>query len=126
MRISAMIASMRTTKRRELAGEVVSAEYNRLGLTRTRAASRMHMAPSSLDRIRIGDDRVKVAKLRSVEGALKMPRDLLTYIIEGNLEAIGALNLDPDLRRVIVTGLERIATEEVNGHGGEDNQRKAQ
>lgn len=118
MRLSDIISNMRTTKRRVLAGEIVTAEYARLGLTRDQAASRMHMAPSTLDRVRDGDDRLTIPKLRSVEGALGLPDDLLTFIIEGDLEAIakiGESEMRPGMRRHILAGLNKIAAEELEG-----------
>ena len=126
MRISEMVEHMRTTKRRELAGRIVVAEYARQRMTREQAAESMKMSPSTLDRIRDGDDRVMGPKLRSVEGALSMPDYLLTYIIEGNLAAIAAIGeaeMSPGMRRVIVAGLAQISAEEVEDH--ENNTRQA-
>ena len=128
MRISDMVADMRTTKRRELAGQIVEDEYARKGLTREQAAARMQMSPSTLDRVRDGDIRITRPKLLSVEGVLEMPDGLLTYIIEGNIaaiDAIGEAEMRPGLRRVIMAGLARIAEEEVNGHGSKNKNRKA-
>jgi transcriptional regulator with XRE-family HTH domain len=119
MRLSDMVDDMRTTKRRRLVGMIVEAEYARHGMTRDQAADRMRMSPSTLDRIRDGDDRITIPKLRSVEGVLDMPDDLLTFIAEGNveaIEAIGETEMRPALRRRIMDGLANIADEEVNGH----------
>lgn len=74
----------RATKRRKLAGQIVEDEYARQGLTRERAAERMSMSPSTLDRIREGDTKITGPKLRSVEGALDLTDFLLTYIIDGD------------------------------------------
>jgi transcriptional regulator with XRE-family HTH domain len=108
---------MTTTKRRRLVGMVVEAEYARQGMTRDRAAERMNMSVSTLDRLRGGDDRITIPKLRSVEGVLDLPDDLLTLIVEGDIAAIediGETEMRPALRRRIMDGLATIAGEQVH------------
>jgi transcriptional regulator with XRE-family HTH domain len=128
MKISEMVEHMRTTKRRELAGRIVQAEYARQRMTREQAAENMKMSPSTLDRIRDGDDRITGPKLRSVEGVLHMPDYLLTYIIEGDIasiDAIGESEMRPGMRRVILNGLAQISAEEVENHGNNNTHSQA-
>jgi transcriptional regulator with XRE-family HTH domain len=96
------------TENRRLAGQIVEAEYARQGMSREQLATRAHMSPSTVDRIRRGDETITVPKLRSIEGVLNLPDDLLTFIIEGNTEALNAIEdteIRPGLRRRIMTGL---------------------
>jgi transcriptional regulator with XRE-family HTH domain len=117
-----MELDMRTTMRPKLAGRIVVDEYARQGLNREQAAERMRMSPSTLDRIRDGDDRITGPKMRSVEGALNLPDNLLTNIIEGDLaaiDAIGGTEMRPGMRRVIVTGLANIDGQDSEGNRDE-------
>jgi len=77
MRLSDMVRDMKITKRRKLVGDIVKAEYARQRFTREQTADRAHMSPSTLDRVRDGDASVRSSTLRSVEGALGLPDDLL-------------------------------------------------
>jgi len=116
MKISDMVRDMQTTKRRKFAGEIMEAEYSRQGFLRKTVALAAHTAPTTIDRIRKGDATVQDPTYRQVEGALGLPDDLLIYIAKGDtasIEAIGANEMRPGLRRVIMAGLARIATEEV-------------
>ena len=129
MKISDMVRDMQTTKRRKLAGEIVESEYARQGFDRKDIAPRARMSTSTLDRIREGDDRVLDATFRQIEGALGLPDNLLIYIANGDtaaIEAIGANEMRPGLRRVIMAGLTRIATEEVEEARPSRTRKKAQ
>ena len=129
MRLSDMVRDMKITKRRKLVGDIVKAEYARQRFTREQTADRAHMSPSTLDRVRDGDASVRSSTLRSVEGALGLPDDLLIYIADGDtaaIEAIGANEMRPGLRRVIMAGLARIAAEEVEEARPPRTRKKAQ
>jgi len=124
-----MVRDMKITKRRKLVGDIVKAEYARQRFTREQTADRAHMSPSTLDRVRDGDASVRSSTLRSVEGALGLPDDLLIYIADGDtaaIEAIGANEMRPGLRRVIMAGLARIAAEEVEEARPPRTRKKAQ
>ena len=114
MRLVDILANMKSDARRKLAGQIVMEEIPRQGLNRKTASTAMYMSPGTLDRIRDGDPTIQPAKLRSAEGALKLPRRLLTYIWEGDADSIAAIeHMDADLRRVILDALARIDSEEV-------------
>ena len=103
-----LVETTEKTQRRKLAGQVVELEYMRQQMTRDQTASNAKMSPTTLDRIRRGDDTISVAKLRSVEGVLDLPDDLLVHIIENNVAAIEELEtteIRPSLRRWIMAGL---------------------
>lgn len=124
-----MVESMKTTRRRKLAGDIVEAEYARQRMTRQATADRMKMSPSTLDRVRQGDATLTTPKLRSVEGVLNLPDDLLTFIAEGNvaaIEAIGADEMRPGMRRRIMDGLAQIASDEVEGPARMDRRQASQ
>ena len=124
-----MVESMKTTRRRKLAGDIVEAEYSRQSMTREEAADRMKMSPSTLDRVRQGDATLTTPKLRSVEGVLNLPDDLLTFIAEGNIKAIDAIGEDemrPGMRRRIMDGLAQIASDEVEGPAMTNRRRASQ
>lgn len=117
MRLSEMLNAMRTTKRRELAGNVVRDEIARMGKSHAWAADAMGMAPSTLARVLKGDDRVTDVTMRSAEGPLGLPDHLLSYIASGdraNIEAIGDDEMRQGLRRVILQALAAIEAEGVD------------
>lgn len=121
MRLSDMLAIMRTTKRRELAGMVVRDEIARMGKSHVWAADAMGMAPSTLARVLKGDERVTDVTLRSVEGPLGLPDHLLSYIVEGDrarIEAIGDEEIRPGLRRVVLAALADIEAEGLDDSQG--------
>lgn len=122
MRLIDILAGMKSNARRKLAGSIVMDELPRHGLNRKTGSAAMHMSPGSLDRIRDGLVNVQSPRLRSAEKVLDIPRFLLDYIIEGDVDAIEAISdalLDADLRRVILDKLARIDAEEVENN--EDN-----
>lgn len=88
----------KTITLRQLAGLVVREEIARNHLGRIRAAERASMAPSTLDRVIKGDERVGDITLRQVEGALGLPRRFLTMVIEGDEQKLRELEMDADLR----------------------------
>jgi transcriptional regulator with XRE-family HTH domain len=113
--------------RRKLAGRIVVDEYARQGMSREQAAERMSMSPSTLDRIRDGDDRITGPKLRSVEGVLNLPDNLLTHIIEGDrgaIDVVGETEMRPGMRRAIVTGLANIDGQDSEGNRDEQGAAK--
>jgi transcriptional regulator with XRE-family HTH domain len=129
MKISDMVRDMKTTKRRKLAGDIVAAEFARQRFTREQTADRARTSPSTIDRVRKGDETVRDSTLRQVEGALGLPDNLLIYIANGDtaaIEAIGANEMRPGLRRVIMAGLARIAAEEVEDARPPRTRKKAQ
>jgi len=129
VKISEMVSDMRTTKRRELAGQIVESEYARQGFDRQDIAPKAQMSTSTLDRIRKGDDRVLDATFRQIEGALGLPDNLLIYIAKGDtaaIDAIGEAEMRPGLHRVIMQGLARIALEEVEDSKPPRTRKKAQ
>lgn len=121
MRRVDILAGMKATARRKLAGSIVWDELPRHGLNRKTGSAAMHMSPGSLDRIREGATNVRSPRLRSAEKVLDIPRYLLDYIIEGDVTAIEAIGdeLDADLRRVILDKLARIDVEGIEND--EDN-----
>jgi hypothetical protein len=107
---------MKETSRRKLAGDIVRDEIAYQGKTQEWAAERMGMAPSTMHRVIDWEAGVTQLRLRAVEGALGLPRYVLTYVIEGDTERIRAIGNDemsPGLRRVIVDGLARLEAEDV-------------
>lgn len=124
MRLNDMLACMRTKNRTKFAGQLVRDEIGRTGVSQAKAADQMHMAPSTLARIIAGDDKVSEVKYRSVEALLSLPDHLLSYIVEGHresIEAIGDDEMRPGLRRIILSGLDSIQAEGIEGVGGEAN-----
>lgn len=121
MRLVDILACMKSEARRKLAGSIVWDELPRHDLNRKTGSAAMHMSPGSLDRIRYGAINVRSPRLRSAEKVLDLPRHLLDYIIEGDVQAIEAIGdeLEADLRRVILDKLARIDAEEVEND--EDN-----
>lgn len=102
---------MTAIDRRKLAGDIVRTEIAHQGRTQEWAADRMGMASSSLLGILTGQDGVTPMKLRSVAGALGLPRRLLTYVIDGDaahIRAIGDDEMPPSLRRGILERMSRI------------------
>ena len=105
---------MTAIDRRRLAGAVVRDEIAHQGKTQDWAADQMGMAFSSLNAVIHGEAGVTPLKLRSVAGALRLPRRLLTDIVDGNaaqIRAIGDDEMRPSLRRAIVEGLTHIETQ---------------
>lgn len=121
MRLSEMLALMKTNKRRELAGQVVRDEIARMGKSQAWAAEAAHMAPSTLSRVLVGDERVQGVTFRALEGALGLPDHLFDYIVEGDaarIEAISHAEMRPGLRRVILGALADIDAEGVDDDKG--------
>lgn len=121
MRLSEMLAIMKTTRRRALAGQVVRDEIARMGKSQAWAADASGMAPSTLSRVLVGDERVQPMTLRAIEGALGLPDHLLRYIVEGDsasIEAIGPDEMRTSLRRVILRALADIDAEGVEHDNG--------
>ena len=109
MMLSETLPDMTTSvSPRQLAGTIVRDEIAAQGLKQTDAAKAMRMAPSTLARIMRGEPNVTDLSLRQVEKPLGLPRHLLTYIIESDVEKIGALDMDPDLRAHILGAIEDI------------------
>ena len=97
---------MTTINNRQLAGSIVRDEIARQGLDQEEAAARAHISRSTLHKVFNGDEKVQPLTLRQIEGALDLPRHLLTLIIEGNAEKIAAIEqMDPDLRRHVLGSL---------------------
>jgi hypothetical protein len=116
-----MLAIMRTTRRRVLAGQVVRDEIARMGKSQAWAADASGMAPSTLSRVLVGDERVQPVTLRAIEGALSLPDHLLDYIVSGDAEqirAIGDAEMRPSLRRVILGALADIDAEGIEKDKG--------
>jgi hypothetical protein len=110
------VTDVKATERRKLAGDIVSDEIAYQGKTQEWAAERMGIAPSTRPRVIDWEAGVTQLRLRAVEGALGLPRHLLTYVIDGDAErirAIGDEEISPGLRRVILDGLTRVETDEI-------------
>lgn len=109
------------TSRHKLAGRFVRDEIARQGKTQRWAAAHAGMSGSTLARILTGDPTVEPMKLRSIEGALGLADQILTYVINGDIasiEAIGADELRPGQRRIILATLTPLIDPPPNGLGG--------
>lgn len=84
--------------------DVVAGEIARRGLSLEAWAKASGIHRSTLYRMRDGE-RLSDAKLQQIEGALGLPRDLLLYVAEGDIETIRALDVDPDLQRWLLKKL---------------------
>lgn len=92
---------------RQAAGQFVRDEMARQRLHQEAAAEAAHLSRSHLNLILAGSPRVSDMALRQVEGALGLPRRILTYIIDGDTARLADLpGLDPDLRYTALALLE--------------------
>jgi hypothetical protein len=115
------VTNVKTKNRLKLAGDIVRDEIAYQGKTQEWAAEPMGIAPSTRPRVIDWEFGVTELRLRSVEGALGLPRHLLTYVIDGDadrIRAIGDEELSSGLRRVILQGLTRLETEEIKTANG--------
>lgn len=79
-----------------LVAAVIKAEAARRGLGTTKLAELIGRHRTYLTRLDAGQP-VEQATLRRVEGALGLPRDLLSYVADHDLAKIGRTSADPDL-----------------------------
>lgn len=83
------------TGRRKLAGAIVRDEIAYQGKTQEWAAERMGMAPSTQHRVIDWEAGVSQLRLRAVEGALGMPRYLLTTATRNASGPSGTMRCHP-------------------------------
>lgn len=95
---------------RQLAGAIVRDEMARQRLNRRTAAKDAKMAPSTLARVINGDETVTDVTLRQVEGALDLPRRILTLVINGDEARLRELDMEADLRTYVVSSVIDIKT----------------
>lgn len=89
---------------RKIAGNIVREELARHALRQEVAADRAGMAKSTLSKVLAGEV-VQDLTLRQIEGLLGLPRRFLSYVIAADVDSIGAIESDPDLRRLALAAL---------------------
>ena len=106
---------------RQLAGTIVRDEMARKGMGRLVTAAAASISPSTLARVIIGDPKVGDLTLRQVEGALGLPRRLLTLVIEGDDQRLRELDMETDLRIYVLSSM----TDIKNASSGDEKPRKS-
>lgn len=99
------MTNSRTT--RELAGAIIEGEAGRNGWNKSEAAQKFMIGRQTLYRLYAGDATIQPYIFAKVERALELPRHIFDHLINGDTEAIETLDIDSDLKRVIVEGLTR-------------------
>lgn len=111
---------------RGLAGSLVRDEIARQHLDQTRVADMAHMARSTLSKIVNGtSETISPVTLRSIEGALGMPRHLLTAVIDGDADRIEGMDFaDTDLKRHVLASLRDLLGNPTQARAGKSRTRR--
>jgi transcriptional regulator with XRE-family HTH domain len=96
----------------EIAGQIARDEISRRGLSQAEAATAAGMSRATLVRMFNGNPKVLDETLRAVEGAAALPTRFLTYVIDGNIERLSAIDLRPDLRDLVMYELAHLDDDE--------------
>ena len=114
MRLHEIVAATREINKRKLVGRLVRNEVALQG-TVDDAAEAAKLSPSTLYQIFNADWTITEVQLRSVEKALGLADNLLSYILAGDSARIAGLTeaeIRSGLRRAIIAALTGIETEE--------------
>jgi len=90
----------------DLVAHAVNAEIARATMSKRAFARKSAIAWNTVDRItapKAGKEPPSSTMLRQVEGALGMPRDFLTYVMQGDVDAVKASGGKPDLVRWVLS-----------------------
>lgn len=89
---------------RDVVGAIVRAEIKRQGWNYNAVPEKLGMSLSTLNLIMRGK-KVGTMQYRKVERVLELPRFLLDRVLEGDAKAVRSADLEPDLRRLILSWL---------------------